>query len=283
MTGTTWSIFMRIVIAGGSGFLGVSLINRLQKSHHDVTLLTRSPEKARTFLETVRIEFWDAKTKDALPGILEGADAVINLTGESIAAKRWTQQQKDRILSSRIDSTRAIVDALGLTKHKPSVLLNASAVGFYGNVPEGEVTESSPNGDGFLAAVCARSEAEALRAQEEGLRVVLLRTGIVIDKNGGVLRKLLVPFRFFLGGPTGSGRQWFPWIHLQDEINAILYAMENDRLAGPLNLSAPGCVRMSEFCSAVGNILHRPSRVHVPGFFLKAALGEMAEPLLLHG
>jgi uncharacterized protein len=274
---------MRVVIAGGSGLIGRKLVDRLLHAHHEVTLLSRTPGKTIKYFIAVRVEFWDAKTSNALIDVLDGADAVINLTGESIAAKRWTQIQKQRILSSRIESTRAIVGAIKQIKRKPSVLLNASAVGWYGNVPEGEVIETSPRGVGFLADVCALWEAEAMKARELGVRVVLLRTGIVLDKNGGALQKLLLPFRFFIGGPLGSGKQWFPWIHLQDEISAILFAMENEHITGPLNLAAPEFVQLLKFCKVLGNILHRSSWMHVPACILKLALGEMAEPLLLHG
>lgn len=273
---------MRVVIAGGSGFIGRKLIDRLLQMHYEVTLLSRRPESAKINSPAMRIEFWDAKTSVGLTSVLEGADAVINLAGESIAAKRWTQLQKGRILSSRIESTRAIIDAIRKTKRKPLVLLNASAVGYYGNVPEGEVTEASSRGAGFLADVCDQWEAEALKAEEFGVRVVLLRTGIVLDKNAGALQKFLLPFRLFIGGPLGSGRQWFPWIHLHDEVRAILLAIENKRLTGPLNLAAPESLRMVEFCKVLGNILHRPSWMHIHAFILKLALGEMAEPLLLH-
>jgi uncharacterized protein (TIGR01777 family) len=274
---------MRVVIAGGTGLIGNKLIDRLLQMRYEVTLLSRTRESAKINSTAVHIEFWDAKTSDGLTSVLEGADAVINLTGESIAAKRWTQIQKERILSSRIESTRSIIDAIKHANRKPLVLLNASAVGYYGDVPEGEVTEASSRGAGFLADVCHQWETEALKAQEFGVRVVLLRTGIVLDKNAGALHKLLLPFRFFIGGPLGSGRQWFPWIHLRDEVSAILFAMENEHLTGPLNLSAPESVRMLEFCKVLGNILHRPSWMHTPAYILKLALGEMAEPLLLDG
>jgi uncharacterized protein (TIGR01777 family) len=274
---------MRVVIAGGSGLIGRKLIDRLLQAQHEVTVLSRRPENVHKIFPAVHVEFWDAKTGSVLVNILDGADAVINLTGESIAAKRWTQIQKELILSSRIESTQTIIDAIKQTKRKPSVLLNASAAGYYGNVPEGEVIEASPRGTGFLADVCALWEAEALKVQEIGVRVVLLRTGIVLDKNDGALWKLLVPFRLFVGGPLGSGKQWFPWIHLQDEISAILFTMENEHITGPLNLSAPESVRMLEFCRKLGSILYRPSWMYVPAFVLKLALGEMAEPLLLHG
>jgi uncharacterized protein len=274
---------MKVVIAGGSGLIGRRVIAELLQARHDVTVLSRSPEKVRKYFPAVRGELWDTKTSNILIDVLDGADALINLTGESIASKRWTRLQKERILSSRIESTRAIADAIKQTLHQPRVLLNASAVGYYGNMPEGEVNETSPGGTGFLADVCAMWEAEALRVQEFGVRVVLLRTGIVLDSCGGVLQKFLSLFRFFVGGPLGSGRQWFPWIHQRDEVRAILFAMENERIAGPLNLAAPESVRMSKFCSVLGKILHRPPLLRVPAYALKLALGEMAEPLLLHG
>ena len=274
---------MRVVVAGGSGLIGRKLIEELLRAQHEVIVLSRSPENVRKRFPTVHVEFWNAKTSDGLTSVLEETDAVINLTGESIGEKRWTQIQKERILSSRIESTQAIVDTIKQTKRKPTVLLNASAVGYYGNVPEGELTEANPRGTGFLADVCALWEAEALKVQEFGTRVVMLRTGVVLDKNGGVLRKLLPPFQLFVGGPLGSGKQWFPWIHLQDEVNAILFALENEHIAGPLNLAAPEPARMLEFCKKVGKILHRPSWINVPAFVLKLAMGEMAESLLLDG
>jgi uncharacterized protein (TIGR01777 family) len=273
---------MRVVIAGGSGFIGRKLISELLQHLHEVILLSRAPERTKKIFPAARIEFWDTKTKDRLEAIFDGIDAVINLTGEPIAKKRWTDKQKQEILISRIDSTRVIVAAIKQLDRKPSVLLNASAVGYYGDVPEGEVTEAHPKGNGFLADVCEQWEGEALDLLKFNVRVVLLRTGIVLDKNGGALHKFLLPFRFFAGGPLGSGKQWFPWIHLDDEVNAILFAMENSQISGPLNLSAPESVRIVDFCRALGRIIHRPSWLPVPSVVLKLALGEMAEPLLLH-
>jgi uncharacterized protein len=274
---------IRVVIAGGSGLIGRKLIEALLSAQHETIVLSRSPERAGMIFPSAAVQFWDGKTSDGITHILEGTDAVINLSGESIAARRWTRVQKERILSSRIQSTQALLGAIKQTKRKPSVLLNASAVGYYGNVPDGGVTESSSKGEGYLADVCDRWEAEALKAQELGVRTVLLRTGIVLDKKAGTLQKLLLPFRFFIGGPLGSGAQWFPWIHLQDEVRAILFALENEQLSGPLNLAAPGSVRVSEFCGALGKIIRRPSWIHAPASMLKLALGEMAEPLVLHG
>ena len=274
---------MRVVLVGGSGFIGKKLIDRLLQAHCELTVLSRTPNKVKNSFRAVHAELWDTKTNNALHDVLDGADAVINLTGESIASKRWTRMQKQRILSSRMESTQALIGAMKQMKRKPAVLLNASAVGYYGHVPEGEVTETRAKGNGFLADVCAVWEAEALKAQDFGIRVVLLRTGIVINKTGGALQKLLLPFRLFLGGPLGSGAQWFPWIHLQDEVSGILFAMENEHMSGPVNLAAPESVRMSEFCKVLGGILHRPSWIRVPSRALHLVLGEMAGPLLLEG
>jgi uncharacterized protein (TIGR01777 family) len=274
---------MRVIMAGGSGFIGRRLIVELLRARHEVTVLSRRPENVHKIFPTVRVEFWDAKTANVLVNIFDETDAAINLTGESITAKRWSSMQKQKILSSRIDSTRDIVNAIEQIHHRPSVLLNASAVGYYGNVPEGEVTEAYPKGNGFLPNVCEQWEKEALKAHELGVRVVLLRTGIVLDKNEGALHKLLLPFRMFIGGPLGNGMQWFPWIHVRDEVNAILYAIEHEQINGPVNLAAPQSMRMIEFCNALGSVLRRPSWLPVPEFALRLMLGEMAEPLLFQG
>lgn len=274
---------MKIVIAGGSGFLGRMLIERLTESNHSVVVLSRNPKTVKHTLPKVEVESWDAASLGTWTQRVDGADAVINLTGESIAGKRWSKKQKDLISSSRVSSTRALVEAIDRAKKRPAILVNASAVGFYGDVPDGDVTEDHPKGNDFLADVCGRWEFEAKTAEKYGVRVVLLRTGIVLDKNGGALQKLLLPFNLFIGGPLGSGKQWFPWIHLEDEVGAIAFALENKSLSGSINLAAPDPVTMRQFCSALGKAMHRPSWAPVPGFVLKAILGEMADSLLLGG
>ncbi len=275
---------MKIVLAGATGFIGQRLIKKLGESGHSLVLLSRNSSEARRhYGSTLQVELWDAKTQGAWAHHLDGADAVINLAGESIAGKRWSQTQKDKILASRVDATNAIVEALSKTNKKPQVLVNASAVGYYGDVPQADVTEHYPQGNDFLAETCGRWEQAALQAEQFGVRVVCIRTGIVLDKNGGALKKLLPPFNFFVGGPLGSGRQWFPWIHIEDEIGAILFALENKNIVGPLNLAAPESVTMRQFCSALGKTMYRPSWAPVPGLVLKIALGEMAGPLLLNG
>jgi uncharacterized protein (TIGR01777 family) len=275
---------MNVLIAGGSGFLGKALATRLLEAGHTVSILSRNPSATRqSFPDRVAVEQWDARTVGSWIRLVEGADAVINLTGESIGARRWTQTQKERIKSSRIDSTRAIVEALRQAPHRPRVLVNQSAVGYYGNVPFVPVEEDHPPGNDFLAHVAVQWESEAHKATELGVRVVIPRTGVVLSAQGGALPRLLPPFRFFIGGPLGSGSQWFPWIHLDDEIGAMMFVVEKETIEGAVNFAAPGSVTMKEFCAALGKALRRPSWAPVPGFVLKVILGEMAGPLLLNG
>ena len=211
---------------------------------------------------------------------VEGVYAVINLCGEPIAGKRWTQRQKKKLRESRISTTRTLVDAIAGAKNKPKVLVNASAVGFYGARSETVLDESSSAGKGFLPDLCQAWEAEAKKAEAFGTRVVLLRTGIVLAKKGGALAKMLPPFRFFLGGPLGDGKQILSWIHLEDEVNAILAVLENDAVRGPVNLTAPNPVTMNDFSKTLAKALKRPAVFRVPPAALKVLLGEMSEMLL---
>jgi uncharacterized protein (TIGR01777 family) len=275
---------MNIILAGGSGLIGKRLVQRLHERGDSVVLLTRKQQSiSQPSIPFIKFVLWDAAAVSTWSAELETADAVINLSGEPIAAKRWTTEQKHRIIASRIISTRAITEAIHRAQHKPKVLLNASAVGFYGNVPDGDVTEKYPRGSGFLASVCEQWEREAVNAQRDGVRVALLRTGIVLDANGGALQKLLLPFQLFLGGYLGNGKPWFPWIHIEDEVSAIMFALENSKIEGAINLAAPETVQMKEFCSVLGMVLHRPSWMPVPAFALKLLLGELAQSLLLDG
>ncbi len=273
---------MKIVIAGGSGFIGRKLIARLHQDGHNIVLLTRRPDALKKNTRIAEILYWNAESNNGLSGALDEADAVINLAGKSIASGRWTSQRKQEILRSRVDSTRSLVNAIGALRKKPSVFINASAVGYYGDGGEEEITEESPKGYGFLADVCEQWEVEAKKIQTFGVRVVLLRSGLVLDRHGGALRKMLLPFSLYFGGRLGSGQQWMPWIHSVDEVSAITYCLRTPSVAGPVNVVAPGVVRMEEFCTQLGNALHRPSWLAVPPIVLKTVLGEMAGPLLLH-
>ncbi|MFN0156710.1 MAG: TIGR01777 family oxidoreductase [Bacteroidota bacterium] len=272
---------MKIIAAGVTGFIGTALLRGLVKENHDVTVLTRNPDATRRVIGSgVTVEEWDAQSVGAWAHRVEGADAIINLTGEPIAAKRWSTAQKNRIRESRVNSTRAIVEAIRQCSRKPSVLINASAVGYYGAVAEGDVVESKEAGKGFLAETCGIWEQEARTAEALGVRVVLPRTGVVIGESGGALAKMVPPFTFFVGGPIGNGRQWFPWIHRDDVVGAIIFALGQPGVRGPMNLAAPESATMKEFCTELGNALHRPSWAPVPGFVLRLALGEMADMLL---
>ncbi|MFZ5595724.1 MAG: TIGR01777 family oxidoreductase [Bacillota bacterium] len=283
---------MKVVVTGGTGFIGRPLVSLLLSGGHEVTVLTRRP--SAVVPPGARAVVWPAgeEGKSLFPNgdtgpnwreALEGAGAVVNLAGESIASRRWNRRQKDRIVNSRVLGTRMLVDAIAGLKQKPEVLISSSAVGYYGWTGDGEITESAGPGRDFLSSVCVDWEREALRAESADLRVVLLRTGIVLAKDGGSLPRMLLPFRLFAGGPMGSGKQWMPWIHRDDLLSLIVFLMENERARGPVNAVAPEPVRNRDFCRALAGMLRRPCRLWVPGPVLKIILGEMAAPLLLNG
>lgn len=263
---------MNVIVAGGSGFIGKAVREALDGAGYKATLLSRWP--AADALS------WDGRTQGPWADVVAAADAVVNLSGAGIADKRWTAARKKEIWDSRTDSTRALVEALSRPGAKAKVLVNSSAVGFYGDVADGDVTESASKGNGFLAEVCAAWEAEALRAEKAGVRVVLLRTGIVLGKGGGALGKMALPFKLFVGGPVGSGKQWFPWVHVEDVAGAVLHALQTPSLKGPVNMTAPAPLTNRDFSAALGRAMGRPSWAPAPGFALKIALGEMADMLL---
>jgi uncharacterized protein (TIGR01777 family) len=271
---------MKIVLAGATGFLGTPLVDRLVHDRHEIVVLSRSGGTGRVGARVVR---W---TPDGTAGTwgaeIDGADAVVNLAGESIAARRWTAAQKQRILDSRVLATRSLVKAIFAARAKPSAFVSGSAVGYYGALDDRVVTEDQPPGTDFLARVGAAWEAEAQAAATVS-RVVLVRTGIVLERSGGALPKMLPPFWIGAGGPVGSGRQFWPWIHRQDWIDLVRFAIESSAASGPLNATAPTPVTNRDFATALGRALHRPAWLPTPGFALKLLLGEMAEGLLLSG
>jgi uncharacterized protein (TIGR01777 family) len=274
---------MNLVIAGGTGFIGSVLSARLTGQGHSLILLVRSISAVADSPDTTTI-LWQPGSAGAWEQTLEealaDADGVINLAGEPIAAKRWSETQKKKLRSSRIDTTRALVTAIGRAKKKPAVFINASAVGYYGPRGDEVITEESGPGGDFLAAVCSEWESEAKKAEAHGVRVIRLRTGIVLGKGGGALSKMVPPFKLFIGGLLGSGRQWMPWIHLEDEIGLIQFLLENNSARGAVNATASNPVTMKEFCRTLGSVLHRPCWAPVPAFALRLLLGEMAEMLL---
>jgi uncharacterized protein (TIGR01777 family) len=270
---------MRIVIAGGTGFIGTALSARLLERGHSVIMLARSPSRASDSSSQEWVH-WDPFSPGSWEKVINGSDGVINLAGEPIADKRWTASQKEKIRSSRIGVTRAVVASIAKAGQKPKWLINGSAVGYYGPRGEEVVTEKAEAGDDFLGRTCREWEEEASKAEDGGLRVVRLRTGIVVGKGGGALSKMVPPFKFFVGGPLGGGKQWMPWIHLEDEVGLIEFLMENSNAHGPINATAPNPETMKDFCRTLGKVLHRPCWAPVPSFVLHLLLGEMADMLL---
>jgi uncharacterized protein (TIGR01777 family) len=264
---------MRIVISGGSGFLGRALTRALRGAGHQVLVLTRRPGPPGDLR-------WSPETASgAWVVAVQAADVVINLAGEGVAEKRWSPARKQKIVQSRLHATRALVDALR-DAVRPAVFLSGSAIGIYGNCGDEVVTEEHAPGADFLAHVCVEWEAAA-NAIADRTRVVLLRTGIVLERDGGALPQMALPFRFFVGGPVGSGRQYMSWIHRDDWVGIVTWAMRDPTVTGPLNLTAPDPVRNSDFARALGQALGRPSLLPVPAFALRLAVGELADTALL--
>lgn len=259
---------MRIVVTGASGLIGTRLVQRLRERGDDVTVLSRDPQRG------VR---WDPATEPAPADALRGRDAVVHLAGEDVA-QRWSAAARARIASSRELGTRHLVAGLRALSpaERPRTLVSGSASGYYGPRGDEEVTEAAAPGEGFLAEVCVAWEREAQAASELGVRVVCVRTGIVLDRGGGALAKMLPPFRLGVGGPIAGGRQWMPWIHVDDEIGILLAALDDERWAGAVNASAPTPVTNAQFSKALGRALHRPALAPVPGLAIRALYGEMA-------
>ena len=273
---------MKIVIAGGTGFLGLPLTSSLVQDGHDVVVLTRH-EHARV-ADGARAVVWDLqRALSPWAAELDGADVVINLAGEPIAAHRWTAAQKHRIEDSRVLATQRIARAIVEAQKPPALLLNGSAVGYYGHCGDGVVTEDTGAGHDFLAGVCRRWETQAVAASSAGTRVVCLRTGLVLAKDGGALPKMLPPFRLGLGGRLGTGRQYWPWIHHQDWQRLVRFVLDTPSIVGALNATAPTPVTNDEFTRELGRALGRPTPFPVPRVALHILLGEMADALLLSG
>jgi hypothetical protein len=265
---------MHIVVTGGTGFIGRTLCASLFQDGHRVTLLTRHAREASHLLGAIvtAVE-WNGREAGAWEQSLEGADAVINLAGAPIAEARWTHARKQLLTDSRVLTTRLLVGAMSRRTSKPRTLISASGIGYYGASDDRVLDEGAARGRGFLADLCLAWEAEALRAAEFGTRVVLLRTGMVLEQDGGALPKMLLPFRLFAGGPIMPGTQWVSWIHRRDHIGLIQWALTTPSVSGPVNAVAPGPVTMKVFCEDLGRVLHRPSWLPVPGLALQVALG----------
>ena len=271
---------MRVIVTGGTGLIGRALAVSLEARGEDVVVTSRDPSRVAGMPAGVELAAWDTESSGRLASILDGADAVVHLVGESIAAGRWTAKRKRRIRESRVRSTAAVAEAFARTSVRPRMMLQASAVGFYGSRGDEELDEGSAPGDGFLADVCKEWEVAGRPVDAIGVRRVFLRTGVVLANEGGALPKILFPFRLFAGGPVGNGRQWVPWIHIADEVGAIRFLLDNEEATGAFNLTAPESVTNRSLSKTIGHVMRRPSSIPAPAFAMKLALGEMAELLL---
>jgi uncharacterized protein len=267
---------MKILVTGSGGLIGSALVPVLASEGHDVTRLVRS--KVRLGEAGI---YWDPSTETIDKPSLEGFGAVVHLAGESIAAGRWTAEQKARIRDSRVKGTRLLAESLARLARRPAVLLCASALGYYGDRGEEALKESSPSGSGFLAEVCREWEAAAEPAARSGIRVVNLRMGVVLSPKGGALAAMLLPFRLGVGGRIGDGKQYMSWIAIDDVVGAFSFALKSEALGGPVNVVAPNPVTNLEFTKTLGRVLGRPTVLPMPAFAARLAFGEMADALLL--
>ena len=271
---------MKILITGATGFLGRRVCEALSQAGHTLIALSRDPHRAKQRVPSLQEAFAWNSLKELPPSrALEGCDAVIHLAGESVAG-RWTDTKKASIRDSRVTGTRNLIETIAKLEARPKVLISASAIGYYGDRGEETLTEESAPGSDFLAQVCRDWEGEAARAENLGIRVVRVRIGLVLGPQGGALQALLPIFQVGLGGPLGSGRQFWSWVHRDDVVGAIRFALEREDLRGPINVTAPQPVRQREFAQILGHVLRRPVVLPTPAFALKIVLGEFASELL---
>ncbi len=275
---------MKIAITGATGFVGTRLVQQLHELGHRILVLTRNRDRAqRVFpassFPNLKIMTYTPKQSGTWQESISGCDGVVNLAGAPLADQRWTPERKREILESRQLGTRTLVEAIANAEDRPAVLVNASAVGYYGTSETATFDETSTAGDDFLAQVCQTWEAEARQVKETGTRLTILRFGIVLG-DGGAIAKMLLPFKLYAGGPIGSGRQWFSWIHRDDLVRLIVEALTQPKFEGVYNATAPNPVRMEQLCEALGDAMHRPSWLPVPGFAIEALLGDAAKVVL---
>lgn len=275
---------MKVAVAGATGFVGKRLVERLQENGHSILALVRNVSRAKQVLPAIQfpqveLVVYSPKASGDWQRRISGCDAVVNLAGEPLFGSRWSSERKQEIIASRQLGTQKLVEAIAQADPKPAVLVNASAIGFYGTSETATFDEASAGGNDFLAQVCKAWEAEAKQVMDSHTRLVILRLGIVLGM-GGALTQMLPPFQMFAGGPIGTGKQWFSWVHRDDVVTLILKALEDDHLSGVYNATAPHPVTMAEFCGQLGQVLNRPSWLPVPNFALELLLGEAAQVIL---
>lgn len=268
---------MKALIFGGSGFIGKKLVKQLVEIDHKVVIVTRNKSKIRQFEnKNISIVEWDYSSPISFTD--KDFDVIINLAGKSIASKRWSKKVKNEIIESRINTTKKIAEAINNDTLKTKTFINASAAGYYGNRKDEQLTETSQPGNDFLSMVCINWEKEAYKARNDYTRVVTLRTGVVIGEEGAI-KKMALPYKFFVGGPLGSGRQYLSWIHINDLVKLILFIINNKQINGPLNATAPNPITMNKFSKILAKVLKKPSWIRIPEAILGITLGQMSETI----
>jgi hypothetical protein len=279
---------MRIIITGGSGLIGRELAASLAADGHEVIVLSRRPDRVGGLPANIRSVGWDGRTAEGWGYLADGAGAIVNLAGESIVGRnpfinRWTPARKQKIIDSRVEAGRAVVEAVKAAGQKPGVLIQSSAVGYYGPCGDEAVSEDHPAGNDFLARVCAAWEAASAEVEALGVRRVIVRIGLPLSTKGGFFPPLKLLWGLFAGGPLGNGRHWWPWLHMADQIAAMRFLIDTPGAHGVFNLCSPNPVRMADFGRTLGKVMSRPSFMPAPAFALRLAMGELAEGLLLSG
>jgi uncharacterized protein len=271
---------MRVIITGGTGLIGSALTKSLTSDGHEVIILSRSPQPNTQQLSGVQQVQWDAATANGWGHYADGADAIVNLAGEGIADGRWSEERKKRIYASRINAGKAVMEAITAAAIKPKVLIQASGVDYYGPHGDEILTEEAGPGSGYLPQVCFDWEASTAAAEAMGMRRAVIRSGIVLSNEGGAWPRIVLPFKLFAGGPIGSGKQYWPWIHMVDEVGAIRFLIDNENAKGVFNFSAPTPLTNKQFAETLGKVMRRPAFFPVPAFALQAVFGEMSTILL---
>jgi uncharacterized protein (TIGR01777 family) len=271
---------MRVIITGGTGLIGQLLTHSLLEDGHEAIILSRNPQKAEPVATGTRIERWDGRTAEGWGELVNDADAIVNLAGENLASGLWTDKRKRRIRESRLKAGDAIVQAVEAASNKPRVVIQASGVGYYGSRDDERLAEDARPGDDFLSHLAVEWEASTEPVEALGVRRASIRTGGVLTLRGGVLPPMLIPFRLFVGGPVGSGKQWFSWIHSVDEIRAIRFLIEHETAGGPFNLVSPHPLTNADFGRVLARVIHRPFYMPAPAFVLRTFLGELSGLLL---